>query len=481
MIGEKKNKSCPPRSIFITFLLGCCVFSYIEHCSSALNTNDSTSISNTSTAISSSTSNWDRTVFTGLGTAASSSDQEEKNLRVPTNSDNQEPTRKENRKSNKHSKITESAPEEEQNTILLRQQGILVMVMGEACNYHRWHLLWNSFLMHETKMESATSTPFAMKDNRVWSQSTTSSLHYPNVTNQEYQSKSNSFFVYASYDEPVSAANVSLGSCTSAGDNGAMDKHKCCNCSYNATNTSSSTIFIPGTTWTQGRNKLIEEALHLERRFGQKYDYWLFLDDDAVFKCRNGRGVMKNITNCNDICWNEFMNVLKDRSLVPEKATTVTLNMGRKSKQHYAASNADAMVAAFKREYVPYLLPYATLNVGESQWTSQAVLFCVMWSCFKQSTYFIPNIRVRNKAHRPYERGWNMYSFQAATARNYDQYMPLHRGCDESKHYEQMSDVVYASSVKELDDLIPAMNQSCTVLKQHFSDWAVQTVGLTAT
>lgn len=442
------------------------MFFYIEHCSFALD-NDS-AISNTSMAISNSTSNWDGTVFTGFGPASSS--------------DNQDPTKKEYRRSIKHNKIMENAPEEEQNTILLRQQGILVMVMGEACNYHRWHLLWNSFLMHETKMESA-GVPFAMKDNRLWSQSTTSSLHHPNVTNQEYQSKSNSFFVYASYDEPVSAANVSLSSCTSAGDNGAMDKHKCCNCSYNATNTSSSTIFIPGTTWTQGRNKLIEEALHLERRFGQKYDYWLFLDDDAVFRCRNGQdAVMKNITNCNDICWNEFMDVLKDRSLVPKKATTVTLHRGKnKSKQHFAASNADAMVAAFKREYVPYLLPYATLNVSDSQWTSQAVLFCVMWSCFRQSTYFIPNIRVRNKAHRPYERGWNISSFQAATAHNYDQYMSLHRGCDEPKHYEQMSDVVNASSVKELDDLIPAMNQSCDVLKQHFSDWAVQTIGLTAT
>lgn len=164
------------------------------------------------------------------------------------------------------------------------------------------------------------------------------------------------------------------------------------------------------------------------------------------------------------------MHILKNRTLVPQKVTTVTLP--RRLKRPYSvASNADAMVAAFKREYVPYLLPYANLRKGESQWTSQAVLFCVMWNCFKQSTYFAPNIHALNTAHRPYTRGGNVTSYQAATAYNYDQYMPLHSRCDEQQHFDQRSDVIKAPSLKELEALIPSMNSSCEVLKRRFFDW----------
>jgi hypothetical protein len=39
-------------------------------------------------------------------------------------------------------------------------------------------------------------------------------------------------------------------------------------------------IFYPNSTWTQGKNKLREYALSLEK----KYDYYIYLDEDIVFE-----------------------------------------------------------------------------------------------------------------------------------------------------------------------------------------------------
>lgn len=52
--------------------------------------------------------------------------------------------------------------------------------------------------------------------------------------------------------------------------------------------------------------------------------------------------------------------------------------------------------------------------------------------------------------------------------------MPLHHRCDDEKHYRQKTDVVHASSVEELDALIPASNPSCDILKHRFLNWVQQ-------
>jgi len=43
------------------------------------------------------------------------------------------------------------------------------------------------------------------------------------------------------------------------------------------------TIYIKGTTWTQGRNLLAAEALRKEKLHGKTFDYWYFIDDDVSF------------------------------------------------------------------------------------------------------------------------------------------------------------------------------------------------------
>lgn len=323
--------------------------------------------------------------------------------------------------------------------------GILVMVMGQAKNYQHWTRLWNNFLRDENESCSSRSNHPSC--------STTASVVTPT-------SPSTRSFVYASYDKPIHD-DTNSSSVTTSNDS---------NQNYNDT---LHTIFIHGTTWTQGRNMMLAEAVRLERHFGKEYKYWVLLDDDVEFVCQD-TSVSSNDTlyEHGQFCWNKFLNVLKnDDDLVPQKATTVVVNKGNKYMAHHiAASNADAFVAAFKRDSVPYLLPYATLKEGESQWTSQAVLYCIMWTCLKQSTYFIPFMSAVNGKHRPYQRGRNITAYQRTAIDNYAPYLDVQH-CDEEKFFRPKTDILNATTTKELDRLIPDKNLSCDVLKTRFLDW----------
>ena len=58
-------------------------------------------------------------------------------------------------------------------------------------------------------------------------------------------------------------------------------------------------IFSSSTTWTTGRNLLFEVA----RRRGEKYLYYIFMDDDIVLRFKT------ELNNLNS--WREFENFLK--------------------------------------------------------------------------------------------------------------------------------------------------------------------------
>lgn len=107
-------------------------------------------------------------------------------------------------------------------------------------------------------------------------------------------------------------------------------------------------------------------------------------------------------------CWQKIFNFISSDQ-VPEKVSTVALARHETGPPGFVGvSNADAMFAAFKREHVPYLLPYATIREGGSEWTSQAALFCVMQTCMKSSVLYIPYVGGINEAHREYTRGLNI-------------------------------------------------------------------------
>ena len=160
-------------------------------------------------------------------------------------------------------------------------------------------------------------------------------------------------------------------------------------------------IFTPG-TWTEGRNLLAEEAIRLERKRGKQFSHWLFMDDDVVPNC-TGREEIINTVYGDGSCWQNVFNFISS-SKVPDNASTISLSV-RSVGGLQAVSTTDALFAAFKREYVPYILPYGKLREGYSQWMSQAALFCIMYTCLESSTVLVPYIPRYDSHHREYVRG----------------------------------------------------------------------------
>jgi hypothetical protein len=325
---------------------------------------------------------------------------------------------------------------------------IIIMVMGEARNFQRWHDLWNNYLTHEPE-------PVVLGNNYS---------EYSHIIAPTPDASKLSF-VYASYDKPVTARYNETNSTSDFNSYMVISHSK-----------TTRTIYMPGSTWTQARNKLAEEALLDERRRGRKYDYWVFLDDDVEFHCRKREGGVlfdkKQKIEIGQICWNRFLDFLNFDELIPQKATLLTVKMGRKSNfltNYGAVSNADPFVTAFKRDSLQYHLPYATLREGMSEHNSAYVQYCLMFTCMKQSALYIPHICGKNNDHRPYTRGFNTSEIAEAAVQNYGPYLNMQH-CDNIEYYVKRV-FIRAPDALGLDLQIPSKNETCDSVKYRFYDW----------
>jgi hypothetical protein len=279
----------------------------------------------------------------------------------------------------------------------------------------------------------------------------------------------NIFFVYASFDGAVNST----------------DK-KSCNCHRNNTDLQCETIFIPGTTWTEGRNLLAEEAIREERRRGKQFTHWVFADEDVVnqLDC-SSRGEEREVLvdkvygragYGKKACWQRIFDYIGS-SIVPEKASSISVPLKKWGpKKFQATSAADALFFAFKRDYVPYLLPYPSLRKGTSEWLSQAGLFCVINTCMKQSVAYAPYITVRNAMHRPYDRkGSNPKNLQEVVRDNYfnkDLGFTPCAGFDSLGQDYDLTAPLYPKNAHTLNNLIPTQNlSSCEALKLRHESW----------
>jgi len=238
--------------------------------------------------------------------------------------------------------------------------------------------------------------------------------------------------------------------------------------------------FIPDTTWTQGRNLLAAQAVRKERRRGKEYDYWVFLDDDDDVNVHCGGGEdMEQLLGVGD-CWQKVFNFISSNQ-VPEKVSVVTLPWGGNGMPGFTGySNTDAMFAAFKRERLPYLLPYATIREGGSEWMSQAALFCAMQTCMKSSALLAPYVGGRNEAHREYIRGLNMGEIYQTIVDNYHDDAADFHPCANLEQAMVMQGRDYSGTfdtMVELNEVIPDPElELCEPMRRRFEEWAGQIV-----
>lgn len=226
------------------------------------------------------------------------------------------------------------------------------------------------------------------------------------------------------------------------------------------------TLFIPNTTWTEGRNLLAEEAVYVESKLGKKYKYWGFSDDDCHVICPKNNSEFKGLD-----CWNQLVNFVLTE--MPPRAAVLAVGAPKRIRKKrkprmYSYSTFDAIFNLMRRESVPILIPYVTMPKNASAWSSQAALFYIMRHCLKNAAVF-SGITYTNPAHREYERGLREEEIKAIVHNNYDAYMQIDPLPSLSQHQDTIGPFL---SSADLNQHMPELNISkCAPLVDRFAKW----------
>jgi hypothetical protein len=132
------------------------------------------------------------------------------------------------------------------------------------------------------------------------------------------------------------------------------------------------TLFAPGSSWNEGRNRLLEEALQHARATGNDYLYYIFLDDD----CRVAEDAALARRLGLPLTGNPFRTF--ERFLLEwQPAVGYTRYAWQHTEKNQAVNlghNFDGLFNAFHRETLSFLLPYYTGFDSESWLYSQHIL-----------------------------------------------------------------------------------------------------------
>ena len=158
-------------------------------------------------------------------------------------------------------------------------------------------------------------------------------------------------------------------------------------------NTSDTTIFLPKSTWTTGRNKLREYILNLKTN----YEYYIFIDCDVVFSelsQENGFNKFEEllekytpfIANPN---WSDYYT--KTGQILPAEAQTTIW--------------FDGMCNAFSKEafFSNTIFPYVETFDNKSWWMSQYIMI-ILCSIYNKEVVLFPNLKIINIEHSEYPK-----------------------------------------------------------------------------
>jgi hypothetical protein len=140
----------------------------------------------------------------------------------------------------------------------------------------------------------------------------------------------------------------------------------------NCSNPRVSCVSVAGTTWTTGRNKLVESAIAFELQHNTTYTFWTLADADLLLNCHHNNLITTSIK-----CLQQYDTFL---SHLPQNATAATLiaNGSWPPTPNAAMVQLRAMDAAwnsFRRTAVPMLFPYQADLDASTWWSSQAIFW----------------------------------------------------------------------------------------------------------
>jgi hypothetical protein len=221
---------------------------------------------------------------------------------------------------------------------------------------------------------------------------------------------------------------------------------------------------------------LARHILDIEQQQKWEFDFWIFADDDLNLDLKFGAKKSEGEL------WQIVLEQLNRAFQVPTRRIsqfTAFLGPTRHSISKggwVGVSTYDANFAVFSRWAVPYLLPYVTPLAGDSEWISQAALFCVTQTCFPNSVAVFPDIVSKNPLHREYSKhNFTPEAIQAAVQENIGPYLDLNKFCTHRLAGRQFYDPTSKfKRVAELENALPPPPQSsglCEPLAVRFHDW----------
>ena len=160
--------------------------------------------------------------------------------------------------------------------------------------------------------------------------------------------------------------------------------------------TADTNIFLPNSTWTTGRNALREYALKLD----QKYDYYIFLDEDIVFTENKTFDDFELLLNL----YRPYIgNPTLDDYGHQQENLPFDINENNRAVLFYdGACNAFCREAFLSSKIFPYIDKFDNKNWWASQW-----IMIMLCRHFEMDVRVFNHIRVENNNHSKYPRNNN--------------------------------------------------------------------------
>jgi hypothetical protein len=150
-------------------------------------------------------------------------------------------------------------------------------------------------------------------------------------------------------------------------------------------------LFLPKSTWSQGRNRLLAEAMGR----GESYLYYIFLDDDVVFERGDWRAFEDALLNYRPAIATPFF---------PDYPP---VDRSRLDLEAHTCAYFDAMFNAFHADVARdgLILPYYDGFDAESWWYSQALVMELARELYPEHTVQVNSVVIRNTNHADYPHG----------------------------------------------------------------------------
>jgi hypothetical protein len=166
-------------------------------------------------------------------------------------------------------------------------------------------------------------------------------------------------------------------------------------------------LYVPGSTWTAGRNALYEHASAMVRQENWNTEYFIFMDEDCEISIVDPDEKMDAYSMIHTLLRNVQPAVasVSFRTFQDETHRIIQDPRNLCGPAAPCAPSIDAAFAAFHITAAPIFLPYDGHFDAASWWMSQALLIQVMAATIPEYVVQFNQVYVTNGAHRKYPRG----------------------------------------------------------------------------